>query len=431
MHKEELSLPEASPPASGNMKMGSKEFIGFLAACMAMNALAIDIMLPALPRLGEEFSLQNLNAAQAVVAVYLLGMGVSQIFYGPLSDSYGRRPVLILGLSLFSVAGLLAAMTSDFSLLLIARFVQGLGGGAPRVIAISLARDRYTGAKLGRVMSLTMMAFMLAPILAPSLGQLILLVASWRWTFGALVLGGGLVAVWASINLGESLAATQRRALSLSSVLSAYRMIFSGAATVKYILACGLVFGGQMGFVISAQRIFTDIFQAQSQFGMLFAVIASAMAVASFTNSRLVMHFGMRRIALFALVLLVLLNGIHWLIAINMAEPIWVFLLLQMGSMAMFGFLGANLNALAIEPLGHVAGTGASAIGLVTTVLGAGLGFMIGQSFDGTVVPLTQATVVLAVVTLALVLSANSRNESRNIVADQAASDPLSHGSCG
>jgi DHA1 family bicyclomycin/chloramphenicol resistance-like MFS transporter len=382
------------------------EFVGFIAACMALNALSIDIMLPALPDLASDFLLHDPNHAQAVVAVYLVGMGVSQLFYGPLSDRFGRRPVLIGGLVLFSLAGLLSAMTVSFGMLLAARFVQGLGAGAPRVIALSLARDTYSGRQLGRVLSLAMMIFMAVPILAPSIGQLILLVAPWRWTFGALVAGGTLVLLWTVLRLEESLPAQRRRSLSPSAVLGGYRITLGSRQPVSYMAALGLVFGAQMGFIISAQSIFADVFDAGRDFGLLFALVASAMALASFTNSRLVIRFGMRRLAIVGLVTLVVLNLMHLAVAWHGSEPLWGFMILQMCSMAMFGFLGANLNTLAIEPLGHIAGTAASAIGLFTTVVGALLGFVVGQSFNGSVVPLTLAYVVFGSAALVFVLGA-------------------------
>ena len=399
-----MSEIESTGPGEGVMRF--YEFVGFIAACMALNALSIDIMLPALPDLASDFQLHDSNYAQAVVAVYLMGMGLSQLFYGPLSDRYGRRPVLIGGLVLFSLAGLLAAMTTDFGMLLAARFIQGLGGGAPRVIAVSLARDTYNGRQLGRVMSLAMMIFMAVPILAPTVGQLILLVAPWRWTFGALFVGGALVLLWSLLRLQESLPLQRRRPLSPSAVVAGYRITLGSRQPVSYMVALGLVFGAQMGFIISAQSIFAQVFDAGRHFGLLFALVASAMALAAFTNSRLVLRFGMRRLAIVGLITLVVLNLMHLAVVWHGSEPLWGFMLLQMSSMAMFGFLGANLNTLAIEPLGHIAGTASAAIGLFTTVLGTSLGFVVGQAFNGSVVPLTLAYVVLGSFALVLVLGA-------------------------
>ena len=388
----------------GPGRMSFNEFVAFIAACMALNALAIDVMLPALPDLDTAFLLGDPNRAQAVIAVYLLGMGLSQLFYGPLSDHFGRRPVLLGGLALFSVAGLLSALTPSFGMLLAARFVQGLGAGAPRVIALSLARDSYSGRQLGRVMSLAMMVFMIVPVLAPSIGQLILLVAPWRWAFGALVVGGGAVLVWTLLRLQESLPVERRRPMSPASVYDGFRITVTTRSAVGYMLALGLVFGGQMGFVTSAEQIFSDVFDAGHSFSLLFALVALAMSVAAFANSRLVMRFGMRRLAIAGLIALVTLNGIHLALAWHHNESLPVFMLMQAGSMFVFGFLGANLNTLAIEPLGHVAGTASSAIGFFSTVCGALLGFAVGQLFDGSVVPLTTAYIVFGLGALGIVM---------------------------
>ena len=393
--------------------MGFTEFVGFIAACMALNALAIDVMLPALPMLNADFGLADPNHAQMVIAIYLLGMGCSQLFYGPLSDRYGRRPVLIGGLLVFVIAGLLSSITTSFGTLLAARLLQGFGAGAPRVIAVSLARDTYSGAQMGRVMSLAMMVFMAVPILAPSLGQLILMVAPWRWTFGALVVASGAVLAWTMLRMQESLPAERRRAISARAIYEGYRITVSSRAAVGYMLAMGLVMGAHMGFITSAQQIFVDVFGVGRSFTLLFALIALAMSVAAFANSRLVHRVGMRRLIVIGLSFLVGLNLIHLALALAGLVSLPVFLLMQAGSMFVFGFLASNLNTLAMEPLGHVAGTASSIIGFVGTACGALIGFAVGQLFDGSVMPLTAAYVVLGAIALAIV----SRTDTSPIAA--------------
>ncbi len=383
--------------------MSFTEFVGFIAACMALNALAIDVMLPALPMLHADFSLTDPNQAQAVIGVYLLGMGASQLVYGPLSDRYGRRPVLIGGLIVFAVAGMLSSLTDSFATLLAARLLQGVGAGAPRVIAVSLARDKYSGAQMGKVMSLAMMVFMAVPILAPSMGQLILLVAPWRWAFGALVIAGAAVLTWTLLRLQESLPEEHRRAISPRAIFGAYRITLTTRTSVGYMLALGLVVGGHMSFITSAQQIFVDVFDVGRSFTLLFAAVAVAMAVAAFTNSRLVHRFGMRRLSLTGLVTLIVLNVIHLGLALSGNETLLAFMLLQGGSVFVFGFLASNLNTLAMEPLGHVAGTASSMIGFFSTVTGALIGLMVGHLFNGSVSPLVGAYVVLGSLALATV----------------------------
>ncbi|WP_207806961.1 multidrug effflux MFS transporter [Parazoarcus communis] len=399
------NLPDLQPQTTtiqGRSPMGFTEFVGFIAACMALNALAIDVMLPTLPLLTADFSLADANQSQSVIAVYLLGMGASQLFYGPLSDRFGRRPVLIGGLILFAVAGLLSTLATSFSALLAARLLQGIGAGAPRVVAISLARDKYSGAQMGRVMSLAMMVFMAVPILAPSIGQLILLVAPWRWVFAALVIAGAAVLAWALLRLEESLQQAHRRPISARSILSAYRHTLGSRIAAGYMLALGLIMGAHMGFITSAQQIFVDVFDAGRSFTVLFAIVALSMAVAAFTNSRLVHRFGMRRLSLVGLSAMLVLNLAHLALAMAGHESLLAFMLLQGGSVFIFGFLASNLNTLAMEPMGHIAGTASSMIGFCTTVGGALIGLGIGQLFDGSVAPLLAAYVVLALIALVI-----------------------------
>ncbi len=388
---------------AGRTPMGHREMIGFIAACMALNALSIDVMLPALPMLTADFALADPNQVQAVISVYLLGMGTSQLIYGPLSDRFGRRPVLIGGLLLFALAGMLSAMTDSFGTLLAARLLQGFGAGSPRVVATSLARDNYSGAEMGKVMSLAMMVFMAVPILAPSLGQLILLVAPWRWTFGALVVAGGAVLAWTLLRLEESLPVERRRSISPRAIFEAYRITLSTRVTVGYMTAMGLVIGGHLAFITSAQQIFTEVFDAGRSFTLLFALLALAMSVAAFTNARLVHGVGMRRLTLIGLSGLVAINLIHLGLALADLVSLPAFLLLQGGSMFVFGFTAANLNSMAMEPVGQVAGTASSMLGSFGTVVGAAIGFLVGQLFDGSVTPLAAAYVVLGVLALATV----------------------------
>jgi DHA1 family bicyclomycin/chloramphenicol resistance-like MFS transporter len=376
------------------------EFVVFIASCMALNALAIDVMLPALPVLGAELGLADSNGSQAVIVAYLLGFGLSQIFYGPLSDRFGRRPVLLVGLVVFAAAGVLSVLTHSFGTLLGARLIQGVGAGATRVVAVSLVRDTYSGAQMGRVMSLAMAVFMIVPIIAPSMGQAILLVAPWRWVFGALVAAGAGLLLWTLLRLEETLPVECQRSIAPRAILGAVRTIITTRLSAGYMLAMALVMGTHMGFITSAPQIFLDVFDAGTSFTLLFALIALALSVAAVLNARIVHRFGMRRLALVALVALVAVNMVHLGLAATGRLGLPLFVALQAGSMFLFGFVASNLNTLAMEPLGHVAGTASSMIGSFTTSLGAALGFGIGQFFDGSVVPLVSAYVVLGLLAL-------------------------------
>jgi DHA1 family bicyclomycin/chloramphenicol resistance-like MFS transporter len=379
------------------------EFVGFIAACMALSAMSIDVMLPAFPHLYAEFKLADANQAQSVIAFFFIGIGSSQLFYGPLADRFGRKPVIIAGLTLFILAGVLTTIAESFTTLLAARVLQGIGAGAPRVMAVSLVRDRYAGALMAKVMSLAVMIFMIVPVLAPSLGQLVLMVApSWHWVFGTLVVAGVMLLAWTIVRLKETLSPENRLPLTPRSIYFAYRETLTTRRCAGYMVALSIVFGAHIGFISSAQQIFVDVFHAGSSFPLLFAAIALTTGLAAFVNSKLVRRVGMRRLSITGLVAIVVINVIHLGIDLAGHETLLVFMVLQGASVFTFGILAANLNALAMEPMGHIAGTASSMIGFVSTSGGALIGLVLGLMFNGTVIPLNAAYVVLALASLVI-----------------------------
>lgn len=386
--------------------MGFYPFVAMMAALMATNALAIDAMLPALPQMGEALGIHEPNERQWIVTSYLLGFGVAQIVYGTLSDRFGRRPVLLFGLTVYVAASILSAFSTSFAMLMLARVLQGVGAAATRVLAVSIVRDCYSGRDMARVMSLALIVFLAVPILAPSIGQAILWVAPWRWIFGVLTAFGAAVMLWAAIRLPETLHEEDRTPIELKSIVSAFRTVLTTRIGVGYMLAMTFVLGGLFGFINSAQQVFVDVFNAPEWFTTIFALIAACMAVASLLNSRIVGRLGMRRVSHGALLGYLALTGLHAILALSGHESLWSFALLQGGTMFCFGLLAPNFGAMAMDPLGHVAGTASSVQGFVTTVGGALLGFYIGQHFNGTVVPLTLGFSLCGLVALAIVLVA-------------------------
>ena len=386
--------------------MSFHAFVGLAAALMATNALAIDSMLPALPEMARTLGILQDNDRQWIVTAYLLGFGVAQIVYGTISDRFGRRPVLLFGLTVYVLASIAAAFSGSFETMMLARVLQGVGAAATRVLVVSIVRDCYSGRDMARVMSLALIVFLAVPILAPSIGQAILWVAPWRWIFGVLTIFGAAVMLWVILKLPETLHEEDRKPIAFDTVLAAFRTTLTTRIAVGYMLAMAFVLGGLFGFINSAQQVFVDVFHAPEWFTTIFALIAMFMAVASLLNSRIVVRLGMRRVSHTALLGYIALTGTHALIALAGHESLWSFAAFQGGAMFCFGLLAPNFGAMAMDPLGHVAGTASSVQGFVTTVVGALLGFYIGQHFNGTVVPLTLGFSLCGLVALCIVLVA-------------------------
>ena len=367
---------------------GLREFIALMAALMASNAMAIDSMLPALPAIGEALGVAEENRRQLVITVYLIGFGAAQLAYGPLSDRFGRKGLLLLALILYAGFGLLAGIAASFELLLGARFLQGVAAAATRVLVVSVIRDRYAGSGMARIMSITMIVFMIVPVLAPSFGQAVLAVGSWRHIFLALGAYGAILAVWLVMRLPETLPPARRRPFTLASIGEAIWLTLRIRQSIGNTICQTLLMGALFAFINSIQQIVFDVYRRPELIGIVFACIAGPMTFSSYANSRLVMRLGSRRILLAGLAGFTAIAMLHLLVASTVGErEIWTFVILQAATMSLFGLIGANAGALAMEPLGHVAGTASSVQGTITTIGGALIGFAIGQQFNGTTLP--------------------------------------------
>jgi DHA1 family bicyclomycin/chloramphenicol resistance-like MFS transporter len=361
-------------------------------------------MLPALQQIGASLGVTNGNERQWIITAYLLGFGVAQLFYGTLIDRYGRRPVILWGLAGYVLCSLAVALSSSFEFILIGRGLQGIFAAASRVVATSIVRDCYSGRRMARVISLAFIVFLGVPVVAPSLGQLIMLIAPWRWIFVGLAAFGAAVLAWAALRLPETLAEADRTPIAVRTVARTFRLILTNRQFTGYTLGMTLIFGSMLGFINSSQQVFAVVFRAPLLFPAVFAIIAGFIAVASVVNARLVGRFGMRVLSHGALLGFITIGGIHVAVAVLGFERLWTFTVLQAAMMFCFGLLVGNFGALAMEPVGHVAGTAASAQGFLSTSGGAVIGFLIGQSFDGTDVPLTLGFGVAGLAALAVVL---------------------------
>ncbi|WP_299172265.1 multidrug effflux MFS transporter [uncultured Brevundimonas sp.] len=397
----------SSPPSAPAKKdLGFVEFVCLIALMMALNALAIDSMLPALPHIGADLGVENENSRQWVVTAYLLGFGGAQLIYGPLADRFGRKPVLLFGVGVYVVFSLLATLAPTFDMLILARIGQGLGSACTRVLAVSIVRDRYEGRTMARVMSFSFLVFLGVPILAPSIGQLIMLVGPWRWIFAGLgLIGVGLI-VWASLRLPETLKPEDRLPIQARRLASAYKTALTDRTAVGYMLAMTAITGALFGFINSSQQIFADVFDAEAAFPAVFALIAGGIAIASLVNARLVVSLGSRRISHTALIGFTAISAVHATVALLGIESIWTFAVLQTLTMFCFGLIAGNFGAMAMETMGHIAGTAASIQGFISTIVGSLLGFAVGQQFNGTTVPMALGFTVFGLIALGCVLFA-------------------------
>ncbi len=379
------------------------ELVAMMAALMSLNALAIDIMLPALPAMGDALGVADPNHRQYVIIAYVWGLGAAQLFFGPASDRYGRRGPLLLSLFGYAFFGSVCIFAPTFGVLVTARTLQGVAAAGARVISLSIVRDVCSGRQMARIMSLVTMVFMAVPMLAPNLGQGILLVANWRWIFGVLVISGGAVAAWVALRLDETHPAARRQHLDLRGLASAYARVLKTRVTCGYMIASGVVFGALFAFISSSEQIYSDVFDRRDSFTLYFASVAGAMAVAAFVNARLVERWGMRRLAHLALTMFAAGHIALAVLVHQGNDDFWVF---HGGMLAMFfcfGFIGANFNALAMEPLGDIAGTASAALGFASTMIAGTLGAIVGQQFDGTAGPIAVGSGVLGATALAIV----------------------------
>ena len=385
--------------------IGFLEFVVLAAAMMSTQAIAIDAMLPAFPVIVRALRVANENHIQWIVTAYMAGLGCGQLFWGLMSDRFGRRPILLGGLGLYVLAALLCGLTGSFHTLLAWRFVHGLAA-ASVVVARSVIRDLYSGRQMARVMSLTFMVFLTVPILAPSLGALILWLAPRRYIFIVCGTFAAFVAAWAFFRLPETLHPEYRLTLNRSHIVKAVRLVALSRSSLWYTLAMSVMFGGIMAYVGMVQQIFGEVFHRANLMPTMFALCATTMGAAAFLNSKIVERFGMRRISHTALLTYIAITGLHALIAALGLEQLWIFVVLQSATMACFALTTSNFGAMAMDPVASVAGIGASLQGFVSTLGGALVGALIGRQFNGTMVPLAAGSLCCGLASLLFVLLA-------------------------
>jgi len=393
------------------------EFVALMAFMTALVALSIDAMLPALATIAQDLGAQRANDSQLIISLIFLGLSIGQLFYGPISDSTGRKPAIYLGVGIYIAGTLLALLAVNFQMMLMGRFLQGIGAAGPRSVAVALVRDQYAGRAMARVMSFVITVFILVPIIAPMLGQGILLVAHWRAIFGLYLVLALLVGGWFALRQPETLMAERRIPFQAGRILGAFREVFVNRIALGYTVMAGLISGGFVGYLNSAPQIFQQQYELGAQFPFYFATLALALGSASYVNAQLVMRFGMRTLSRWALAVLGGLSLLVLLIAWRFAgqPPLWGLMAYLLLGFFAVGILFGNLNARAMEPLGHIAGVGSAVVGSLSTLLSTLIGgWLIGQSYNGTVLPLVGGFAALSLLSLLVMTWAESSGNRAN-----------------
>ncbi|PQO24156.1 multidrug MFS transporter [Rhodobacteraceae bacterium WD3A24] len=409
-----MSRPPSQPvaPAAARV-LAFPEFVAMLAMMFATIAFSVDAMLPALPAIGRDLAPEAVNRAQLIVTIFVLGMGVGTIIAGPVSDALGRKRVVSVGLAIYGLAALVAAQAQSMEVLLGARFVQGLGAAAPRVVTLAMVRDLYQGRSMARVMSFVMTVFILVPAIAPTLGAGIIALSSWRGVFVAFVIFGVLSGSWLWLRQPETLPPERRRPLSARPLIDALREVLTSRLVVTYIAALSLGFGQMFAWLSSAPQIFTDVYGRGDVFHYYFAAVAMFAGSASLVNARLVMRLGMRRLATTAFAAQSSVSALMLLVLALSLPAGWefpFFLGYMCVAFFMIGLTFGNLNALALEPVGHIAGLAAAVVGSLSSIFAVIIAIPIGQMYDGSPVPVVTGVMVCSAAAFALMLTTRSRD---------------------
>ena len=369
------------------------EFVFLVALLMAIVALAIDTVLPALPEIGRDLGIQRENNLQYVIMAVFLGLSFGQITFGPVSDGIGRKPAIYFGLLLFMIGCLMSILATSFEAMIASRILQGIGIAGPHTVTVALVRDQYEGRQMARLMSFAMAVFILVPTIAPSLGQLILWLGDWRAIFGTFLAIASVAFVWFALRQPETLPPDRRLPISIRAVGGAAREVVTTRAAFGFVLAAACVNAPFVAYLSSAQQIFQGAYETGALFPVYFGLLALSIGVASLLNGRLVLKYGMRRIVLTAAIAKTLISLFAFLLSFSHGglPPLWQFLACLFAVFLCVGLLFGNLYALAMEPLGHIAGVGAAVVASTSTLIALPFGAIVGQSFDGTMYVLISA----------------------------------------
>lgn len=390
-------------------RISSQEFTLLVALLMSIVAMSIDALLPALGFISNDIPLSHSNQAQYIISALFLGMAIGQLVCGPLSDATGRKKVLYVGIALFFCGSLICFFAQDINTLLLGRFIQGLGVAGPYVSAISIVRDKYAGNEMARIMSLVMMIFIMVPALAPSIGQGVLLVSSWRYIFVLYIVYALIIGIWIFLRLEETLPKEYRIPFTTRGFIDGFKEVVSNYTTMCYTLCMGLFFGSFLGYLNSSQQIFQELFQTGKLFTIYFGVLALVFGAASLVNARFVQKWGMDYLCTRAVLGIILSSAVFLVVSMLLPANLWLFMIYASVLFFCFGLVFGNVNAMAMEPMGHVAGIASAIIGATSSILSMLIGTAIGQMYNNTLIPVTSGFLILG--TMALVILQLARNK--------------------
>lgn len=397
-----------TPATPAEKPLSTFEFVALFSLITSLTAASIDGMLPALGVIGVELAAASHTSTQLVISLFILGMVFGELLFGPLADAIGRRKAILIGMSIFCVGTVVAMTAQNMEQLLLGRIIQGIGVSGPKIGSRALIRDKFSGDEMARMMSFIYMVFVLVPMLAPAAGQLIMTIFDWRAIFFSYLFLGVVVSIWLMARQGETLLVERRTPLAIGPLARNAKLIMQHHRTMAYTLALGIIFGGKLFYLSTAQSIFQDIYGAGNRFPLYFAMLAFGIGLASFSNSQLVVRYGMERLSILALCGLCTLSSA--LLSVSLVfdgqPPMLTFMVLSGSMFFCFSILFSNLNAMAMQSVGRVAGLGASMVSSGSSMIAVIIAVSFGRFYHQTTVPLSLAFLFAGIAGMILILLA-------------------------
>lgn len=389
--------------------LGMLEFVVLFGLVNSLAALGIDALLPAMRMLEGAMNVTEPNRIQLVVSMFIFGAVFGELVAGPLADSYGRKIVVLSGLAIFFAGSVVSMMAVDLDQLLLGRVIQGFGVSGPKIASRAMIRDQFSGDAMARIMSFIFMVFILVPMIAPAIGQWAINIAGWEAVFVMYLIMAGIGFVWLGLRQGETLLPEKKLPLSASTILRNTGLIIRNKRVMAYTVAVGFVFGGIINYLGIAQALFFDVYGIDQQFPLYFAMLAGGIGLSLFANSQLVMHFGMYRISIIAELGLIILSAVLFAVTYftGQAPSLFIFMACGMGIFFCCGFLFGNLNSLAMNKVGRVAGLGASVVTSISSVIAVGIAYFLGLFYDQTIITLLIGFLMGGLVGAVLLLLSN------------------------